>query len=364
MKRLTIRMLSLVCLAALVPACGGGGDDGPAVPSTQNGLLSGVYHYVSFGGNSAPAHDDASRSGTATFDGLGGVSLSWTENSDGTIGSLAQNWTYSIAADGTLTATTPGGTVLAGHVQSNGDVALAARISAGAFPMQAVFVRKGGATFGTADLTGDYWTGSFSCDPAGPTHASRTGTVTFDGAGASTSSLAEDAEGVITATTPTGTYAVAADGTLTYVSGGETFTGGLLAGAGVAVAASTSGGSRPQVMVFLRKSGAFTTASFTGPHALCGFEFDLTVPTTHQSSSGTVTPSGMGAAPFSLTVDAEGTIVPVSGSSVYTVTPDGTLTVTLGVDTLRGGLPPGAGLTFLAPVSSGSDPRLHLLLKK
>lgn len=363
MSRLTIRALSLACLAALIPACGGDDDD-PAPPPLQNGLLSGIYHYVSFGGNNAPTHDDTSRSGTATFDGLGGVGLSWTDNTDGTISSLAQSWTYSIAADGTFTATTPGGTVLAGHVQPGGDVALAARISAGAFPMTALFVRKGGATFATADLTGDYWAGSFSCAPAGPTHASRTGTVTFDGAGASTSSLTDDAEGVITATSPPGTYSIAADGTLTYVSGGETFTGGLLAGAGVAVAASTSGGSSPQVMVFLRKSGAFTTASFSGAYALCGFEFDLGAPTTHQSSSGTVTPSGMGSSPFSLTVNAEGTIVPVSGASIYTVTPDGTLTVTLGIDTLRGGLPTGAALTFLAPVSSGSDPRLFLLLKK
>jgi len=367
MMRWKLRILVLAAVAVAVPACGGGGGGGGGGAPAANGLLSGLYHALSFRNSwQGGSHTDASRSGTGTFDGLGGATVSTTDNADGTVsGPTVRAWTYSVAADRTLAAAIPVGlSSLSGGVLAAGDLALAATVSPASRPEIWLFARKGGATFSNADLSGDYFLCTFAVEPTAPLHRSRTGTVTFDGMGGYASSLTRNDEGVITGPAASaGTYAVAADGAFSFVDGTATSTGGVLAGGTVAIAGSTSPLADPEVLVLVKKGGAFTDASLSGDYFACMFEFDLAA-ASHRSETGLITFDGAGALAYSWTVNDYGTIVPVSGVGTYGVAPDGTVTSVSGGETLSGGVLNGGSVAVVASTSAGSDPQLLILLKK
>src|SRR4029079_17593589 len=127
--------------------------------------LSGSYFYQGYRNSSAgpvltpaagsPLPDPygfAVRSGTMTFDGVGGLTFTPMQNRDGTVSALGGGIaTYSVAADGTVTFA--GGYAMSGMLSADGSVLLMSNADqSGEKPELAIGIRKAGA-FTTASLS-------------------------------------------------------------------------------------------------------------------------------------------------------------------------------------------------------------------
>lgn len=194
---------------------------------------------------------------TTTFDGAGNYAWSGTRNRGGVTSPVSGSGTYAVAADGALTLSTG----LAGHVLAGGSTFLLT--SPGGLPVEiGVGLRKGG-TFSNASLGGTYAVAFHATDPAAvppgtidisiprtpfsgtfdvpfPSAAFNTElrTMTFNGAGSYSWTGTRNRGGVSSPVSGNGTYAVAADGTLTTDGG---LAGSVLAGGSTFVLSSTSG---------------------------------------------------------------------------------------------------------------------------
>lgn len=188
---------------------------------------------------------------TLTFDGAGGVSLTGSENEDGTSAPTSGSGTYSIASDGTLTLTTNGksksGSVLAGGgafmlATPNGEPGI-------------IVALKVGGTFDNASLEGAYVGATFKMYstaqgttpapgttlPAPRGFTSSLVALTFDGAGSVSFNGSENQDGTSTPTSGSGSYSVAGDGTLTLTVNGKAKTGSVLAGGSAFILAVPNG---------------------------------------------------------------------------------------------------------------------------
>lgn len=194
---------------------------------------------------------------TANFDGAGNYTWSGTRNRGGVPSAVAGAGTYSVSSDGTLALDNG----LTGHLLGGGSTFILA--SAGGQPIEiGVGLKKGGA-FSAASLGGTYGVALHYSDPAAapagtididiprtpfsgafdvpfPLSAFNTElrAVTFNGVGAYTWTGIRNRGGVSSPVSGNGTYAVAADGTLT-TSGG--LAGTVLAGGSTFLLTSTSG---------------------------------------------------------------------------------------------------------------------------
>jgi hypothetical protein len=193
----------------------------------------------------------------ATFDGSGGYSWSGTRNRGGVVSAVSGNGTYAVAGDGTLTLDG----ALTGHLLVGGGAFILTAASGQPIEI-GVGLRRGGS-FSAASLGGTYAVTLYGADPgaapAGTIDISIPGTpfsgtfdvpfplaafsvelrtVTFNGAGAYTWSGTRNRGGVSSPVSGNGTYAVAADGTLTTDGG---LGGNVLAGGSTFVLTSTSG---------------------------------------------------------------------------------------------------------------------------
>ena len=194
---------------------------------------------------------------TTTFDGAGNYTWSGTRNRGGVTSPVSGSGTYAVAADGALTLSTG----LAGHVLAGGGTFLLA--SPGGLPVAiAVGLRRGG-TFSNASLGGTYAVAFHASDPATvppgtidisiprtpfsgsfdvpfPSAAFNTElrTMTFNGVGAYTWTGIRNRGGVSSPVSGNGTYAVAADGSLTLEGG---LAGSVLAGGSTFVLSSIGG---------------------------------------------------------------------------------------------------------------------------
>jgi hypothetical protein len=194
---------------------------------------------------------------TTTFDGGGNYTWSGTRNRGGVSSAVAGSGTYSIAGDGTLTLSTG----LTGHLLAGGSTFILT--AASGQPIEIGVGLKRGGTFSNASLGGTYAVTFYYSDPAAvppgtidisiprtpfsgsfdvpfPVAAFNTElrTVTFNGAGTYTWSGIRNRGGVAGPVSGNGTYAVAADGTLTTDGG---LAGNVLAGGSTFILSSTSG---------------------------------------------------------------------------------------------------------------------------
>ena len=193
----------------------------------------------------------------ATFDGSGGYSWSGTRNRGGVVSAVSGNGTYAVAGDGTLTLDG----ALTGHLLVGGGAFILTAASGQPIEI-GVGLRRGGS-FSAASLGGTYAVTLYGADPGAAPASTidisvpRTPfsgtfdvpfplaafsvelrTVTFNGAGAYTWSGTRNRGGVSSPVSGSGTYAVAADGTLTTDGG---LGGNVLAGGSTFVLTSTSG---------------------------------------------------------------------------------------------------------------------------
>jgi hypothetical protein len=195
----------------------------------SNTNLTGTYTAVRYDYNSA---DDVSGLSSLTFDGAGNFSGTDTLNKGGLVSSMAISGTCTVAADGTLTLTSSAGSTLTGGLSADGNTLVASRTTTGFGPSVLFGIKQGQSNFSNANLMGAYKMIQFVTRDIIDGAGDRGGlsTVTFDGAGNHDDSGVLNDGGSITSVVDTGTYTVAADGTLTIKSSaGYTTTGGLSA---------------------------------------------------------------------------------------------------------------------------------------
>ena len=194
---------------------------------------------------------------TATFNGAGGYSWSGTRKQGSVVSAVSGNGTYAIAGDGTLTLDSG----LTGHLIDGGSTFLQTAASGQPIGI-GVGLRRGGS-FSAASLGGTYTVALYYADPgAAPAGAididipetpfnggfavpfplaafsTELRTMTFNGAGSYSWSGIRNRGGVSSPVSGNGTYAVAANGTLTTDGG---LAGNVLAGGSTFVLTSTSG---------------------------------------------------------------------------------------------------------------------------
>ena len=169
-----------------------------------NADFSGIYQVVSI-----TSIADSGSTLTLTADGAG----KYTGNSGAVSG------TYSVAADGALTITPASGSPLSGGISADGKTLVLSQLTAGQPSAFAVGIKQGQTNFTNADVVGTYNIVTYRA------YSAELATLDFDGAGNFSG-------------TKTGTYTVAADGTLAVhfknppcdhpgCGGPTTFTGGV-----------------------------------------------------------------------------------------------------------------------------------------
>jgi len=204
-----------------------------------------------------PAYAFTTELRAATFDGAGSYSWSGTRNRGGVVIVVSGSGTYAVAGDGALTLDSG----LTGHLLAGGGTFILTAASGQPIEIGAG-VRRGGS-FSAASLGGTYAVTFYYSDPAaGPTgtisisiprtpfsgtfpvpfsvaaFSTERRSATFNGAGSYTWSGTRNRGGVTSVVSGNGTYAVAADGTLTTDGG---LAGNVLAGGSTFILTSTSG---------------------------------------------------------------------------------------------------------------------------
>jgi len=195
---------------------------------------------------------------TFVFDGAGNWTSSGTKNQDGVTSPTSSSGTYSVAVNGTYTSS-DGGT---GGILAGGSTIVYAYPSGSKMKI-GIGIKQGGGSFSNASLTGNYTGISFTYDnstiqsntpaagsplPAPLGFSVDDQTFVFDGNGNFTASGTKDKDGTSSATSSSGTYSVAADGTYTSSDGG---TGAVLADGSMIIYAYTSG-SKMKIGVGIR----------------------------------------------------------------------------------------------------------------
>ncbi|MHC5010015.1 MAG: hypothetical protein ACYTG6_03575, partial [Planctomycetota bacterium] len=198
--------------------------------------------------------------GTASFDGAGGYTISTIDNEEGVIsGPNASGGIYTVAPDGSLTVFNSLGEPIEGGVSAGDDVAVLGGFTTnGAPPAVAFLVRKAGA-FDTSSFSGRYFFIAFRYDVGDGYYVSTTGLAAFDGAGALTIATYDNENGVVTGPTLDGAlYSVAGDGTLTIdTPGGDVLQGGVLAGGEIGIiggAVAPVVGTEPILVLLVKQS--------------------------------------------------------------------------------------------------------------
>lgn len=226
----------------------------------SNASLTGTYRYCMFFDWDSGTDGDSALWGTATFTpATGVVSFSHTINSDGIVtGPHVLPETYTVAGDGTFTATLDGGS-LAGGVLAGGQIAyLSGGTLGGGSRLLAVFVKQS-TSASLATFAGAYHFVAMVANdgPAPVPHwLSHTGTATSNNLGQLTfgaiTRLNDDGTIQTLPAGATANYTVAANGAMT-MDGGGGASGGVAPDGGLAVVAgSTAGTQGPEFWIFLR----------------------------------------------------------------------------------------------------------------
>ena len=288
--------------------------------------------------------------GNLHADGAGSFSYSGTKRIDTSPSGDTGSAGYAVAADGTFTMS--GGATINGSVLASGTVLIFG--TASNQPQISVGVKKGGASFNTASLSGDYGIITYMYEtgttqpntttvgtPANPPlgFTCTKGILTFDGAGSVSLTGTRNTDGASSPDTGSASYSVSSGGILTLVGGGGG-TGALLAGGSVLIWTTTA--NQPQLSLCVKRGGTFSTASLNGAYGTVFYRFEGgTVqpatqtagnPTTHpngfQCSVGTLTFDGAGNASYSGTKNTDGTASADTGTDTYSVASDGTFSMT------------------------------------
>lgn len=332
-----IGVLVAVIAVLAVGACGGSGGSAPIPTPGPAALSASPYNWLYWSGNVA-GPNATTHWGTVTPDGTSVLtSPGAMANFDGAV--LAQPLTgLSYAIDGGNELTVfGGGSALLGGLSADGSVGAASLITSDSPSL--IFLGRKGAGFSQASLSGDYHFCAFFRNGGSDSELSWWGgTATFDGAGTCTGlAFGINNGGTVTgpgAPAAWGTYTVAADGAMTWLSGiGGPWEGGLFAGGELAVlTGSTQNGVNFQFLVFLiRKGVGLSDATLGGSYRLVALQRLPIGPTRYQTLTTSVASAGTGAITSDdiLFVNGDSRIIAVPGGLAFTyaVAADGTLTL-------------------------------------
>jgi len=315
-----------------------------AVACTLNpftGFVSGPYRYTEISSSFSSSSNGAS-SGPIVYDGVGGYSGSYVLNTLGVIssGSISGPYTAAVGGEVTLGASS-------GAVSADGNTIVSANLQAGNVPSVDVEIKQGQTNFTNADFTGIYQVVSID----GFADSGSSLTLTADGAGSYSGNL-----GVITNGAVSGTYSVAADGSLTITpASGSPLSGGISADGRTLVLSQLTAGQLSAFAVGIKQGQTnFTNADVVGTYKIVNYtrctaelatlDFDGA-----GNFNGTTTRNGLGP-------NLLGTISDFPVTGTYTVAADGTLTVVfLNQCNQYGGCHGSTSVVFTGGVSSDGN---------
>ena len=379
MRALTTSVAWLALGLGLVlggPGCGGGGA-GPGAPVDPAALFAGTYGFMSFGANASPPGSESWSAGWGTVDadGVGEFDAATWANVEGT-----QSSSSTPGLDYTVDAarvwrwhfpSAPGNELVQGGITADGSVVGGAVHPAAADPAWLVLVRRGGAAFTNASLSGRYRIGSILFSAGSGSCSVHHGYIDFDGLGppGDAAGVVRENEGGVVSLPGTiiATYTVAATGAVTMnFPFGLALQGTLLAGGDLLVLSGFDAGvpASPWALVLVRESSGVTDATLTGNYFALGFSDRLTSGL-YACQTGTIAANGAGNFTINWTEHQEGTSVPVSTAATYATMPDGRLHVTkTGGETLEGGVSGDGRFAVVAGGRvAGEDPELWFLFR-
>jgi hypothetical protein len=280
-----------------------------AVSCTLNrftGFVSGSYYYTDISRTGAS-------SGPVVFDGVGGYSGSYVLNTSGVISSGSISGPYTAAVGGAVTVNG-----YTGGVSADGNTIVSANLQAGDAPSVDVETKLGQTNFTNADFSGIYQVVSITS--AGDSSSSLT--LTADGAGSYSGNLVQNNAGVITSSAVSGTYSVAADGSLTITpASGSPLSGGISADGKTLVLPQLTAGQPSAFAVGIKQGQTnFTNADVVGTYNIVNH-------TGNSADLLTLDFDGAGIFNGTTTTNDAGTISNYSVTGTYAVAADGTLTV-------------------------------------
>jgi hypothetical protein len=215
--------------------------------------LSGAYHAAGFIGDvDGTTH---AFGGPASFDGVSDCELDLvTVNNMGTTVTLFTIVPYTVSLNGDSAFLFPGSEAEGGVVVGGAAALWGGSTTAGEGSALYVVVRAA-ASADDGTFAGEYWAVRLTRDLTTGRFVAETGTVTADGSGGAAVVLAPNVDGLIGPPAgTTATYAVAADGALTFTSLGTSLRGGVSADGRLAVlGGGTTRGSNPTFMLLCRK---------------------------------------------------------------------------------------------------------------
>jgi len=280
-----------------------------AVSCTLNrftGFVSGPYRYTDI------SSLDAS-SGPVVYDGAGSYSGGYVLNTSGVISSGSISGSYTAAVGGAVTVHG-----YRGGVSADGNTIVSANLQAGNAPSVDVEIKQGQTNFTNADFSGLYQVVSITS--AGDSGSSLT--LTADGTGSYSGNLVQDNAGVITTGAVSGTYSVAADGSLTMTpASGSPLSGGISADGKTLVLSQLTAGQPSAFAVGIKQGQTnFTNADVVGTYNTVTYSYS-------SAELATLDFDGAGNVSHTTTGNQDGSISSFSETGTYTVAADGTLTV-------------------------------------
>jgi hypothetical protein len=294
------------------------------VTGVANAQLQGTYSAVHYEGDSSGLY-------ILTFDGAGNFSGTDMLNNAGTVSSAAVSGTYTVAADGTLNISPTDGSTITGSLTADGNTLVTAQESEDFDSEILVGFKEGQTNFSNASLTGIYTAVRYAYGSMGDSGG--LWTVTFDGAGNFSGTDTLNNAGMVSSAAVSGTYTVAADGTLTIdPTGGATIIGSLSADGTTMVSNQAAAGSSPQALVGIRQGQTnFSNTNLMGTYTAVRYDSAITndgSSTGDRSSFWNVTFDGAGNFSGTDTFNIAATDYSATVSGTYTVAADGTLTIT------------------------------------
>jgi cysteine-rich repeat protein len=336
-------------------------------------LFNGTYFYQAFAGN-FPVPAGYSWWGDLTADGVSEITGGTLGSNDG-VGGISSGpvpaLSYTVDAARRMTWPVGGPFNVQGGIATDGSVATLSSIGALGWPGLSILVRRGG-TFDQASLNDTYHLNGFCSNLSAD--ASYWGTVTFDGLGGASGTLSANNNGFVTpvpAVLPPQTYTVAADGTTTYAFSAPIATeGGILLGGDLVVLTGSTVAGPACLFVLIRQSTAASASTLSGNYHIGAFFANVGAPPP-SFSSFTGTGSSDGASTLTTnvggTINVDGVVTswpPLVTNDAYTVSADGTLTLTTAGTTLVGSVSPTGDYAVLSGgTTAGSLPQLWFLVR-
>jgi hypothetical protein len=291
--------------------------------------------------------------GTDTYDGVSASSFTYTINYAGTIASgQSSTGTYTVTTTDAIPSLVDGSGSLGGVEGANDDAMVeAGGMASGSYP--SIYVGVLPNTSATTDSVNGTWAQVALIAKSGDVVAEE-GTTVFTNGNATYSRTSNNAG---TLGTDSGSFSYTVTSGIFTVSGASA--GAVSADGDLIIAADTTSGDAPSIFAGVLQGSGVTQATFDGVYAVASYGGNTTTATT--GGFYTIFAYGNGSFGMTYTQNNNGTVASSTGSGTYTVTADGTLTITLADGTvLNGAISADGNALVLADITSGDAPLISV----